>query len=91
MVLTTQSRSGWWWSKPSFETVAKNLLASDWVVAYSNWLPQTVTYANGIIKTIIYTDWLPTMIVLSWATPSGIELTKTIIYTDWLPTSFIYS
>lgn len=75
----------------TFETVANNLLASDWVVVYSNWLPQTVTYANGIIKTITYTDWLPTTIVLSWATPSGIELTKTITYTDWLPTSFIYS
>jgi hypothetical protein len=79
----------------TFETVSQSLSA----------LPQTITYSSGRISTIVYT--LPnnstitktinytgdkvTSIVLSGATPSGIQLTKTLTYTGDNITGVSYS
>lgn len=65
----------------SFETVSKNLSSSDAVYSYSiNGDLQTITYSSGVIKTFNYTLNLLTSVVLSGATPSGIELTKSLTY-----------
>jgi hypothetical protein len=79
----------------TFETVSQSLSA----------LPQTITYSSGRISTIVYT--LPnnstitktinytgdkvTSVVLSGATPSGIQLTKTLTYTGDNITEVSYS
>ena len=75
----------------SFEAVSKNLSASDATIAYAGDNIGTITYANGIVKTFSYgVDGLET-IVLSGATPSGIDLTKTLQYTLGEFTGFAYS
>jgi hypothetical protein len=66
----------------TFETVAKNLKASDYELTYNGAGDLTViTYANGIIKTLGYlgSGDLGT-ITLSGATPGGIDLVKTLTY-----------
>lgn len=68
--------------KHTFETVNKNLEASDAVLAYdANDDLVTVTYANGVIKTLTYNaggDLIT--VVLSGVTPEDIMLTKTLGY-----------
>jgi hypothetical protein len=66
----------------TFETVSKNLKASDYALTYNGAGDLTViTYANGIIKTLGYlgSGDLGT-ITLSGATPSGIAITKSLTY-----------
>jgi hypothetical protein len=67
----------------SFETVSKNLLSSDIVSSTTT----SMTYANGIIKTIDDSVEGTIVITLSGATPSGIDLVKTVtLVGDNLPT-----
>jgi YD repeat-containing protein len=69
-------------SEETFETVSKNLKASDYELTYNGAGDLTViTYANGIIKTLGYlgSGDLGT-ITLSGATPGGIDLVKTLTY-----------
>jgi hypothetical protein len=66
----------------TFETVSKNLSAKDFFISYDlagNLL--SLTYDNGIVKTLGYTSGKLTSITLSGSTPSGIELTKKLTYT----------
>ena len=68
----------------TFETVSKNLKASDYELTYNEAGDLTViTYANGIIKTLGYlgSGDLGT-ITLSGATPGGIDLVKTLTYNE---------
>jgi YD repeat-containing protein len=68
----------------TFETVSKNLKASDYELTYNGAGDLTViTYANGIIKTLGYLESgdLGT-ITLSGATPSGITLVKSLEYSE---------
>jgi len=65
----------------SFETVSKNLKSSNATFTYDgsgNLI--TITYANGIVKTLNYTAGILTSIVLSGSIPSGILTTKTLTY-----------
>jgi YD repeat-containing protein len=65
----------------SFETVSKNLKASDAAFTYDmSGNLVTITYANGIVKTLNYTLGILTSIVLSGSIPSGILTTKTLTY-----------
>lgn len=78
--------------KDSFETVSKNLRASGSTLTYdANGNLDTVTYGNGVIKTM---DYYPSgelfTVTLSGATPSGINLTKSFSYTAGLLTSVGY-
>jgi hypothetical protein len=69
-------------AQETFETVSKNLKASDYELTYNEAGDLTViTYANGIIKTLGYLESgdLGT-ITLSGATPGGIDLVKTLTY-----------
>jgi hypothetical protein len=75
----------------TFETVNKNLSASDAVLAYSGGDLVSVTYANGIVKTLAYTDGDLTSVTLSGSTPAGIDLVKTFAYTDGDLTGVTYS
>ena len=75
----------------SFETVASNLPADDAVLAYSGGNLASITYANGVVKTLNYTGGVLTSVVLSGATPAGIELTKTLSYTGDDLTGVTYS
>lgn len=75
----------------SFETVSKNIAAIDATLAYSGGDLETITYANGIVKTFAYgVDGLAT-VTLSGATPGGIDLVKTLNYTLGELTGFTYS
>lgn len=87
------------WATPSggggftdtFETVSKNLSASDATITYAGGNIDEIAYANGINKNFTYgVDGLET-IVLSGATPGGIDLTKTLQYTLGEFTGFAYS
>lgn len=66
----------------TFETVSKNLASSDGILAYdANGDLVTITYANGIIKTLAYNangDLIS--LTLSGITPEGIDLVKTFSY-----------
>ena len=68
--------------KHTFETVNKNLDASDATLAYNSSDDLvTVTYANGVVKTLSYnSDGDLVTVVLSGATPADIMLTKTLGY-----------
>jgi hypothetical protein len=70
-------------AKQSFETVAKNLSASNAELTYSSGDLETVEYSNGITKTLAYNGGgdLET-ITLSGSTPAGITLVKTLGYDD---------
>lgn len=74
----------------TFETISKNL-ASVSGVAVKNvdtGLLETITYANGIVKTFTWDlDRKLQSIVLSGNTPSGIVLTKTV---TWTSTGFTF-
>jgi hypothetical protein len=76
----------------SFETVSKNLPSSDAVYTYNGTGDlASITYSNGIIKTLNYSLGVLTSVVLSGATPSGIELTKSLTYTATDLTAVTYS
>lgn len=76
----------------SFETVSKNLDATDALYAYNLAGDlETVTYASGVIKTLNYTSGVLTSVVLSGTTPSGIDLTKSFTYTSGNLTQVTYS
>jgi len=68
--------------KQAFETVSKNLAAVDYQFVYTDETLTSLVYANGIIKTLHYTDDELTSIELSGNTPLGITLTKTLTYQD---------
>jgi hypothetical protein len=76
------------WAEPaaggvavSYETVASNLDASDAVYAYAGGDLDTITYANGVVKSFSYSGGNLVSVTLSGATPSGIDLVKTLTYT----------
>lgn len=75
----------------SFETVSKNLDASDATLNYTGDELTSIVYANGITKTLSYTGSNLTTVVLSGSTPSGISLTKTLSYTGDNLTGVAYS
>ena len=65
----------------SFETVNKNLSAADADYSYSiDGDLQSVSYVSGVNKTFTYDAGLLHTVVLSGATPGGIELVKTLTY-----------
>lgn len=68
--------------KQTFETVSKNLAASDVTLNYTDGDLTSLVYANGITKTLSYTSGNLTTITLSGATPNGIELVKTLAYSS---------
>ena len=78
-------------SADTFETVAKNLDASNATLNYSGSTLTSIDYANGITKTLNYTGSTLTSVVLSGSTPSGISLTKTLNYTGSSLTGVTYS
>jgi hypothetical protein len=65
----------------TFETVSKNLDASDATFTYTGDELTSITYSNGVTKTFTYTGDNLTSVVLSGNTPDGIDLTKTLTYT----------
>ncbi|MCP9765154.1 hypothetical protein [Lacihabitans soyangensis] len=74
-------------SKETFETVSKNLRGIDIVASTAN----SMTYANGVVKTITRPSANTIVVTLAGTTPAGIELVKTVTtYADKLPT-IIYS
>lgn len=79
-------------SADTFETVSKNLDASDATPVYDvSGNLTSIEYANGITKTLNYTGDNLTSVVLSGSTPSGIDLTKTLSYTGDILTGWAYS
>lgn len=78
-------------SADTFETVSKNLDASNATLNYSGSTLTSIDYANGITKTLNYTGSTLTSVVLSGSTPSGISLTKTLNYTGSTLTGVTYS
>lgn len=92
--------TGIYWSSggglsDSYETVNKNLKAYDAVYAYTSGILSTITYSippsSTIVKTFNYTGGILTSIVLSGATPGGIDLTKTFNYSGGLLANVVYS
>jgi hypothetical protein len=78
----------------TFETVAKNLRSFPATPTYSGALISSVGYNTGsgtITKTVNRTGNQITSIVLSGATPSGIQLTKTIARSGNQVTGITYS
>jgi len=75
----------------SYETVSKNLAASDAVLSYTGDNLTSIAYFNGITKTLNYTGDNLTSVVLSGSTPGGIDLVKTLSYTGDTLTGVTYS
>ncbi|MFO0453427.1 MAG: hypothetical protein ACK52I_33020 [Pseudomonadota bacterium] len=79
----------------SFETVSQSLSAFPAAINYSSGRISSIVYtlpnASTITKTINYTGDRVTSIVLSGATPAGIQLTKTLTYTGDNLTGVSYS
>jgi len=87
-----QNPSGGGGIQNSFETVSANLSAYDNVLNYDGSGNITsITYSNGVTKTFNYTGADITSIVLSGATPGGIELTKTLTYSSGSVVGITYS
>jgi hypothetical protein len=82
-------------SKNTFETVSKNLSSYNWAFNYTGVDLTSIVYTIPsvwtITKTLNYTSWVLTSIVLSGNTPGGIALTKTLWYTSGVLTSVTYS
>ena len=75
----------------TFETVSKNLSAAGAVMGYTIGDLTTVTYANGIVKTLAYSlDGLAS-VTLSGNTPGGIALVKMFSYSGGNLSGFTYS
>lgn len=65
----------------TFETVSKNLASAGGTLAYADGDLVTITYDNGILKTLAYDangDLIS--LTLSGSTPEGIDLVKTFSY-----------
>ena len=78
-------------SAATFETVSKNLPASDATFNYTGEDLTSIVYASGITKSFTYgVDGLET-ITLSGATPGGIDLVKTLSYVSGNLASIAYS
>jgi hypothetical protein len=81
--------------QPTFETVSQSLASLPHTISYSSGRVSTVVYtlpnASTITKTVNYTGERVSTIVLSGATPSGIQLTKTLTYTGDQLTGVAYS
>lgn len=79
----------------SFETVSKNLRAYPYALNYTSGTLTSIVYTlpdtSTVTKTFNYTTEQLTSIVLSGATPGGIDLTKTFTYTGDDLTSIGYS
>ena len=79
----------------SFETVSQSLSAFPAAINYTSGRISSIEYtlpnASTITKTINYTGDRVTSIVLSGATPAGIQLTKTLTYTGDNLTGVSYS
>ncbi len=75
----------------SFETVSKNLDASNATLSYTGQNLTSIAYVSGVTKTLVYTGDNLTSIVLSGSTPGGIDLTKTLSYTGEDLTGIAYS
>jgi hypothetical protein len=76
---------------PTFETVSKNLDASDATFAYSGGNLDTIIYASGVVKTFAYSGGDLVSVTLSGATPDGIDLVKTFTYSGGDLTAVTYS
>lgn len=67
-------------SAPTFEIVSKNLRSVDFTQNYTGDVLTSITYDDGIVKTLNYdVNGDLVSVTLSGATPSGIALTKNII------------
>jgi hypothetical protein len=75
----------------TFETVSKNLSATDATLNYTGDDLTSIVYTNGITKTLNYTGTNLTSVVLSGSTPGGIDLNKTLSYTGDNLTGVAYS
>lgn len=78
----------------TFESISKNLKAYPYTLNYTSTLLTSIVYtipAWSITKTLNRTWDKITSIVLSWDTPSWIDLTKTLTYTGDALTSISYS
>jgi hypothetical protein len=78
----------------SFETVSKNLRASDAVFNYGSGKLTSIVYTTPegtVTKTFNYTGDKLTSIVLSGSTSAGVDLTKTFGYTVDSLTSVSYT
>lgn len=77
----------------SFESVSKNLKASDATFNYNGSGDLTsIVYANGVTKTLSYSSGGDLIsVTLSGSTPNGISLVKTLSYTDGDLTAITYS
>jgi hypothetical protein len=75
----------------TYETVNKNLPASNAAFAYSGGVLTSITYGNGVVKTLGYSAGVLTTVTLSGATPSGISLVKTLSYAGGKLTGVSYS
>jgi len=75
----------------TFETVSKNLDATDATLNYTGDNLTSIVYGSGVTKTFNYTGDNLTSVVLSGTTPSGIDLTKTLSYTGTNLTGVAYS
>ena len=75
----------------TFETVSKNLSASGAVMGYTDGDLTTVTYSNGIVKTLAYSLDGLSSVTLSGNTPGGIALVKTLQYNSPDLSGFTYS
>lgn len=89
--LTISSTGGGGGGTPTFETVSKNLDASDATVTYGLDGIEEISYSSGVIKTFSYGVNGLSTVVLSGATPGGIDLTKTFNYSLGELTGWTYS
>jgi hypothetical protein len=87
----TISAAGGGSATPTFETVSKNLDATDATFNYSGGDLTSIDYASGITKTFNYSSGSLTSVVLSGSTPGGIDLTKTFTYSGGDLTAVSYS
>jgi hypothetical protein len=78
-------------SQETFETVSKNQKSVDYELVYTDGDLTSIVYTNGITKTLGYADGELVTIILSGATPAGIDLVKTLTYTAGELTSVAYS
>lgn len=77
--------------KQTFETVSKNLAASNATLNYNDGELSSVVYSNGITKTLAYSGGNITTVTLSGATPNGIDLVKTMSYDNGEVVGIAYS
>ena len=78
----------------SFESIAKNIKSYPFANTFTDGLLTSVVYtlpSGTITKTVNYASGRVSSIVLSGATPIGIDLTKTINYSDGVVSSVSYS